>query len=181
MKGIVFCEFLEMVETAEGFDMVDRIVEESNVPGGGAYTAVGTYDHAELVSLLVAYGRIKDRGVDVILREFGQHLFRRFVVLFPRFFVDVKSSFDFLEHIESYIHVEVKKLYPDAELPRFVHRRLADGSLELIYSSLRHLPDFAEGLMIGCIDHFGERIELRREPVMFEGARAERFILSRKD
>lgn len=181
MKGIVFCEFLEMVEAADGFDMVDRIVDESGVPNDGAYSAVGTYDHTELVSLLTAYGRIKNRGIDVILREFGQYLFRRFVILFPPFFRNVNSAFDFLEHIESFIHVEVRKLYPDAELPRFEHRRLPDGSLELIYSSQRNLPDFAEGLMMGCIEHFGERIELRRETVVSHGARAERFILTRTD
>lgn len=28
-------------------------------------------------------------------------------------------AFQFLKNIENYIHVEVRKLYPDAELPTF--------------------------------------------------------------
>ena len=42
MKGIVFTEFLEMVEAQFGLDTVDAIIENSDLPSRGAYTAVGT-------------------------------------------------------------------------------------------------------------------------------------------
>ena len=179
MKGIVFCEFLEMVETEDGFDMVDRVIEKSEVPNGGSYTSVGTYDHAELVSLLQAYSALNARSVEDLLRSFGKFLFGRFVVLYPVFFEHKTSAFAFLSQIESYIHVEVRKLYPDAELPTFSHRLIDEDRLELIYSSSKHLPDFAEGLMQGCIEHFGERIELNRESIEIGGVLSERFELIR--
>jgi len=53
MKGVVFTELLKMVEEAHGLDMVDTIIEKSDLPSGGIYTAVGTYDHTEAVSLVV--------------------------------------------------------------------------------------------------------------------------------
>jgi len=179
MKGIVFCEFLEMVESQDGIDMVDELIETSQVPSGGCYTAVGTYDHSELVSLLVAYSRHKNVAVPDLLKAFGKYLFARFVVLYPVFFENKKSAYDFLSHIDSYIHVEVRKLYPDAELPTFSHRIIDADRLELVYTSAKHLPDFAEGLMRGCIDHFGESIELQRQAVDIDGVLSERFTLIR--
>ena len=43
MKGIVFTEFLEMVEDKFSFDVVDTIIEQSELESGGVYNAgVGT-------------------------------------------------------------------------------------------------------------------------------------------
>ena len=33
-------------------DIADKIIVESDLPSGGAYTTVGTYDHEELLTLL---------------------------------------------------------------------------------------------------------------------------------
>ncbi len=52
MKGLVFTEFLDMVEQRFSADMVDDIIEASDLPSGGAYTAVGTYSHSEIVALV---------------------------------------------------------------------------------------------------------------------------------
>ena len=49
MKGIVFTEFLEMVEASYGLQTVDTIIENASLPSEGAYTAVGTYDFNEMV------------------------------------------------------------------------------------------------------------------------------------
>lgn len=38
MKGMVFTEFLDMVETKFSAAMVDDIIEDSQVASGGAYT-----------------------------------------------------------------------------------------------------------------------------------------------
>jgi len=41
MKGIVFGEFMEMVEATFGDETVDMMVEQNNLASGGVYTAVG--------------------------------------------------------------------------------------------------------------------------------------------
>lgn len=54
MKGVVFTEFMEMVEARMGLDMLDHIITEAALPNDGAYSSVGTYDHAELLRLVTA-------------------------------------------------------------------------------------------------------------------------------
>jgi len=63
--------------------------------------------------------------------------------------------------------VEVRKLYPDAELPRFQASRRADGGLNLLYLSSRHFADLAEGLIEGCAEHFKQplMVQRRNQPV----------------
>lgn len=162
MKGIVFTEFLEWAEKRFSPELVDRTIQHADLPGGGAYTSVGTYDHHELLKLVGCMGKLAEVSPPDLLREFGTHLFKRFYENYPRFFNGVQNTFDFLENVDSYIHVEVRKLYPDAELPRFVRRRRTDGGLEMEYHSERQLADLAEGLMIGCAGHFGETLDVVR-------------------
>lgn len=52
MKGLVFTEFLEMVEQHHGFVFTEKLIDEADLPSGDAHTSVGTYDHAEMVKLL---------------------------------------------------------------------------------------------------------------------------------
>ncbi len=180
MKGVVFTEYLEMVESAFGPAVADRMITEANTPSAGVFTAVGTYDHTELVAMVVRLSAITATPADALVRAFGEHLFGRFAVLFPRFFVGVTSPFAFLSGLESYIHPEVRKLYPDADLPRFEPVPVSDQRMDLIYRSSRHFADLAEGLIRGCAKHFGQPLGVRRE-VITDGVagQAIRFVLTR--
>jgi hypothetical protein len=181
MKGIVFTEFLEMVESAFGPDVADRMIVQANTPSGGVFTSVGTYDHAELVAMVVRLSVLTGTPADALVRAFGEHLFGRFAALFPKFFVGVTSPFDFLAAVESYIHPEVRKLYPDAMLPRFEPVRHSADRMDLIYRSSRPFADLAEGLIRGCAAHFRQPLDLRREPMSDgpAGGQAIRFVLTR--
>ena len=161
MKGMVFTEFLEMVESKFSADMVDDIIDDSDLASGGAYTAVGTYDHGELVQMVVALAKRTDLPVPALVQAFGLHLFGRFHAMYPAFFQDIASALDFLEGIESVIHTEVRKLYPDAQLPKFDCTRSADG-LDMVYSSPRHFGDLAEGLIKGAVEFFGDKVSVHR-------------------
>src|SRR5262245_36668550 len=179
MKGIVFTEFLEMVETPLDAATVDRIIVGAQVPSGGAYTAVGTYDHGEMWSLVAALSKATATPVPDLLRSFGEHLFGRFVVGFPQFFAGVASAFDFLANLNGMIHVEVRKLYPDAELPHFQVLERSASRMVLLYQSARHFGDLAEGLLHGCAAHFREALTIRREGVAAESGSRVRFTLER--
>lgn len=163
MKGVIFTTFFDLVEEKWGIDMVDQIIEKSEVPSGGAYTAVGTYPHGEAVALVSALSESVDVPVDGLLAAFGEHLFGVLIKGHPQFAAGVEHPLDFLEGVERYIHVEVRKLYPEAELPRFEVERLADNHLEMIYESKRHLEDLCEGLIRGCVTYFKRDYELSRE------------------
>lgn len=155
MKGIVFTEFVDLVEELFGYERVDAILEAAAPASGGAYTSVGTYDHQELVALVVALSEQTGTPIPELLHAYGKHLFGRFAAGYSTFFEGVDDPIEFLATIENYIHVEVRKLYPDAELPTFDHEEV-DGGLNLLYSSPRPFAPFAEGLIQGCLEHFGE-------------------------
>jgi len=179
MKGIVFTEFLEMVEDRFSPSIADRIIQLSDLRSGGAYTAVGTYDHHELLRLVTNLSRETGTPVPDLVRAFGQYLFGRFFVTYPQFFEGIEHAFDFLKNIERYVHVEVRKLYPDAELPRFECSSPAPGTLTMTYRSTRPFADFAEGLIGGCIEHFREPIDVRREDLS-DGGTSARFVLTHR-
>ena len=177
MKGMVFTEFMDMVEMKFSANMVDDIIEDVELPSGGAYTTVGTYPHGEMVALVMALSTRSGVAVPDLLRTFGEYLFTSFVNGFPTFFKDHGDAFSFLVGIEDVIHSEVRKLYPDAELPRFDVEHHDDRRLVIVYSSVRHLEDLAEGLILGCIKHFGRTARLCRETIGEGEQRRERFLL----
>jgi len=160
MKGIVFTEFLDLVRSEFGEDMVDHIITESNLPTGGAYTAVGTYDHDELATLVSKLSDATKQTVPDLLRAYGIYLFERFTVKYPQFFRHAGNSFDFLSMVEGHIHVEVKKLYPDAELPSIQCDRLSENVLRLTYRSNRPFAAFAEGMMRGAVAYFAQNMSV---------------------
>jgi hypothetical protein len=162
MKGVVFTEFLDMVEEKFSADVVDDIIVDAELPSGGAYTAVATYPHAELGKLVIQLSRRTGAKVPDLLKAYGRHLFGRFLSGYPVFFKDVQDSFEFLQTIEGLVHVEVRKLYPDAELPSFESTQIAPDRMQMIYRSPRCLGDFAQGLMEGCFEHFKQRVDVAR-------------------
>ena len=179
MKGIVFTEFLEMVDSAFGEQTCDALLDACPLESGGSYTAVGNYPHNELIALVTELSRMTDIPLPGLLQRFGEHLFGRFGDLYPSFLADYKSALDFIPDVENQIHVEVRKLYPDAELPSFEHRWLEDGRLEVTYQSCRPFADFCAGLLQGCIRHFGDMVSVKREALPSNGQYRERFLLTK--
>lgn len=178
MKGIVFTEFIEMVEDRFAPEVADHIIEASHLPSGGSYTAVGTYDHKEIIQLVTQLSNVTEIAVSDLVRTFGKHLFGRFVVGYPQFFEGVESAFAFLQNLDSYVHVEVQKLYPDAEVPSFECDTPEPGCLTMIYRSTRPFADLAEGLIIGCIEHFGGNIDIQRQDLSDGKGTSARFSLT---
>ncbi len=169
MKGFVFTEFLEMVEDQFGFDIADKIIKPTDLPSKGVYTSIGTYDHAEIVALVSNLSTETGIPISKLLHHYGKYLFGVFEQNYKVFFKGVTSAFDFLEGIDSYIHTEVKKLYPQAELPKFDTTRKGN-ELKMHYQSSRKMSDFAIGLIEACMEYFGEHFTLEKEILDQEGA-----------
>lgn len=161
MKGIIFLEFLELVEAKFGLDTADDIIEACDLPSGAAYSAVGTYAFDEMVQLVTALSQRIDVPVPDLLQVYGEHLLGRFAAKYPTHFEGVQDTFQMLEKLDGTIHVEVKKLYPEAELPTFAARRVEHDRLELLYRSKKPLSTLAYGLIAGCAGHFGEQISIQ--------------------
>jgi len=166
-----------MVEERFGYAVCDSVLESANLSHGGAYTTVGTYPHEEMTRLLSALTLATGLTSKELLNAYGERLFARFVVLYPLMFAGPVGTFAFLSTVDRHIHVEVRKLHPEAELPQFEHEITGDV-MRLQYRSRRPLGDLAEGLIRGCISHFGETIGIAREHDSGNGT-AVVFVLQR--
>ncbi len=179
MKGIVFTEFLGLVESRFGYDVVDEIIQAADLPNDGAYTSGGTYDFRELARLVDALSQSTATPQSELTKAFGSYLFQRFLQGFPAMFEGVSDAQTFLLRENDVIHVEVRKLYPDAELPSFDYvKDDASQSLEMRYDSARPFADLAEGLILACIEHFGNEMHVRRDDCGAADGTSARFVLT---
>ncbi|MDT0605803.1 heme NO-binding domain-containing protein [Croceitalea rosinachiae] len=177
MKGIVFTEFLDMVETTYGLEVVDSIIENSNLQSEGAYTSVGTYDFNEMVQLLTNLSKLANIPADDLLYSFGHYLFNGLLKAHPEVVSSYKNPLGLLYSIEDHIHVHVKKLYPDAELPSFKILEKTDKTLTMIYSSSRGLYSLAHGLIKKTFEHFEKSVQVDFELLNEQGTEVKFAII----
>ena len=167
-----------MVESKYSADVVDQILKDSELASGGIYTSVGIYDHAEMISLLTELAKHTGLDTQALLCAFGEYLFGRFAALYPELFQATTSPLGFLSKVDDYIHVEIRKLYPDAELPEIECQSTRSGSLHMTYRSTRPFASLAEGLIRGCIAHYGAHVDVETVDLS-EGKRTSvRFLLT---
>jgi hypothetical protein len=159
MKGIVFTEFLELVENEFGLEVVQQIIDECELETAGVYTSVGTYSHKDMFKMVAKLSEIKGLPVPALLTVFGEYFFTTLKTKYP-VFVEKPNLFSFLNSIDQYIHPEVLKLYPEAELPRFEAEIKSDNEMTLDYMSSRKLSDLAIGLIKGAAKHFKEDVDV---------------------
>ena len=166
MKGIVFTEFLDMVAQRFSEELVDDMITDARLPHGGAYTSVGTYPHSEMVALVAAMSNRTQLSVDGLLEAFGHHLFGRFYLNYPQFMDSTTDPLEFLMGIETIVHTEVRKLYPDAQLPEFETQRIALDEIAMNYRSAHDFSALALGLIKGCAEHYQcELLVSRSSPI----------------
>jgi len=110
MKGIVFSNFLELVDTAFGAKMVDDLIESCNLTSSGAYITVGTYDHEELVNMVSVLSGKTNIPVPELIKTFGTPLTKVFSEKVASFFEEVDFTIEFLIQSIDHIHVEVRNI-----------------------------------------------------------------------
>ena len=178
MKGLVFREFANMVEREFGQDAFDDLVDECDLPSGGAYTTVGDYDHQEMLDLVTALSAKTGAPIPTLVRAYGKFLIPAFRAKYQPFFDQHDNLFDFLESIENQVHVEVLKLYPTAQLPRFNTKRLNDRCMTMHYQSPRPFSQLAFGLIEGAVDYYGVMAEVDFQDDSVPGASEATFTIT---
>lgn len=178
MKGIVFTEFLELVEDKFGLEMVDNIIANSNLESKGVYTAVGTYSFSEMLQLLQNLSNNTGISIDNLLLVYAEHFFGVIEDSYPGLLATYKDAIEMLSSIENHIHVEVKKIYPDAELPKFEVVEKTDKSLTMIYKSSRAMHHFGLGLMNKTFEHFNQTATIVLEKIKDDGTEV-KFIINK--
>ena len=169
MKGIVFTGFLEMVEEKFGLVVVDTIINKSNLKSKGIYTSVGTYDFSEMVSLITNLSSETDIDTATLIHTYGLYFFDSLTKGHPDIFKYYQTAFDLLAGIEKHIHVHVRKIYPEAELPYFIVHEESNSKLVLEYQSERAMYQFALGLMERTLEHYNEKATITKEILNSDG------------
>jgi len=148
MKGVLFTEFLELIENEHGIELLDAVISEAspNLSKGGAYTSVGTYPHTELLALLEALLGQVDADVGQLLGAYAQRLMAAFEASYSGFFAAHDDLFSFLMNVEGQMHAGVRKLYPEAMPPVLDVVEQPGELLRLSYSSHRPLAIVVEHL-----------------------------------
>ncbi|EGG29697.1 Guanylate cyclase-related protein [Aequoribacter fuscus] len=163
MKGIIFTEFFDLVEEAFGFEIAAQLIDQCDLPSGGAYTAVGTYDHTEILALVGMLSKLTAVPAPALMVSYGKFLYPKLHAQLDSMGLNFGSSFELFKALHEVIHPEVLKLYPDAELPEFEATPLSDNQLLLKYRSCRPLAHVAEGLIYGAGDLYQENLSVQLE------------------
>jgi hypothetical protein len=178
MKGLVFTTFFDFCEERFGADTLDDMIQAADLPHGGAYTRVGTYPFEEMVRLVTALVKLTGQPMPTLLESFGEYCFGSWVKTMPEHF-DGKDLFDVLHSIDDFHDAEVRKLYPDAELPRFTTVSRDVTELVMDYRSCKPLADLASGVIRGASAHLTTPVRVSHCPVHHAGGAAVRFQVTK--
>jgi hypothetical protein len=171
MKGIIITEFLELVEDKFDLATVDEMLKNSGYQTG--FSGVETYDNKIIHEMTHSLGEITSMSPEELLEIYGEFMFKKFRHSYTHFIERANGLYDFLDSVESYIHIEVLKLYPNAELPYFETLEKEDGSFVMTYTSKRRMYSFAKGLIQGSIDHFDPKKSLTMRKISDDGSKVE--------
>ena len=176
MKGIIFAEFLELVEDTFGLDICQKMLDENQ--NDGVYTSVGTYDHQDLVKLIISLSKLTGVSAEELQRIYGKSVFNTLYNSLPGLEGKADSTFSFIKSVEEYIHIEVKKLYPSANPPTFNFISASKTQLVMDYLSARCMSHVCLGLIQGCADHFSESIDIQMDSINTEQSQV-RFTITK--
>ncbi|MCW8329917.1 heme NO-binding domain-containing protein [Photobacterium sp. SDRW27] len=163
MKGIIFTEFLDIVEDSFGLEVCQEMLELAN--DDGVYTAVGSYDHNDLVKLIISLGKVTGISTETLQEIYGEAVFPRLYRTLPKLDKFQQDTFSFIKSVEEHIHTEVKKLYPDATPPHFDFLSETKSHMLMDYKSARCMSHVCKGLIKGCAKHFHQNVQITMEPI----------------
>lgn len=165
MRGVVFTELVEFVENALGFEVADKMIEMAKLSNHGAFSQGGNYPFEHMVKLLDSLSKITGKTPNELLYIFGEHLFSILVKLYAKDIKNIGGALEFVHSVDNFVHIEVKKLYPDADLPSFITQEKSKNHLVLIYKSEKRLEAFAHGLIVACGKYFNEILDVKYETI----------------
>ncbi len=170
MQGVVYTALADMVIEQLGLPVWEQILDAAALPSQGAYTAGARYDDAELAQLVTLLSQHTGIAPPDLVRSFGTYLFSQLYATLPPQLQSCQNLREFLLKIDSTIHKEVKRVYPDSYLPSFKYDDSKPSELIMYYQSRRKMCFAAEGLIQGAARQFNTDIQLSHPVCMHQGA-----------
>ena len=166
MKGVVFNLLEQLVTRDFGEDTWDALLEASGQ--NGVYTSLGSYPDEDLTKLVSAASDALAMPADDVVSWLGRNALPLFAEHYPQLFEPHDSTREFVLTLNNIIHPEVRKLYPGADVPEFDFE-VREECVVMGYRSPRKLCFFAEGLLLGAADYYGERLTIEQPLCMKRG------------
>ena len=176
MKGFIFTNFIEFIETTHGLELVDEMITNCNLPSEGIYCSFSNYEFDELVSLLTYVSKKTEVNPEILLENFGVFVFPYLIGKHSYIIENYDNAIDLIGGIENHIHIEVKKLYNDADLPTFRVVEKTTKKLIVIYNSSKGLTYFAIGLIKETLNHFNVKGSVTIDP-SFDATMGVKFMI----
>lgn len=178
MKGVIFCLLKKMIVTRVGPQAWQALVDRTPLATpDAAYVGPATYPDADLYALVGTASAMTGQPIGELLAAFGRFILPDLVRVSPLFVPPGTTARSFLRSVDRVIHVEVRKLHPEVNLPYFAYEEPAPDRLVMLYRSPRMLCSLVTGFIAGTGDHFGVDIAQAHTQCMRDGHHACRFEL----
>ncbi|MFQ3193274.1 MAG: putative hydrocarbon binding protein [Colwellia sp.] len=181
MQGTVFTSFSDMVIEKMGMPVWNELLKKIKPNSEGIYTNGMQYENAEIMAYATELSIITQVDAPTLIRKFGEYLFIDFYRNSPLKTSQIDNLKDFLICVDSLIHKEVKRLYPNAYLPSFNYDEKPNGDLIMFYQSKRKLCHLCEGLIMGAAKHFQQSISIKHPECMHHGAERCKLVICFED
>jgi hypothetical protein len=180
MQGSIYTAFSDMIIEKMNMEQWNELLEKTNPPSKGIYTSSQNYDDSELINMVVVLSEKTGITIDNLMESFGNFLFDSLYKTSPANVSQIDNLRDFLLAIDQIIHVEVKRVHPDAYLPKFEYEDGDNGELIMYYSSKRKLCYVCIGLIFGAAKKFNEEITITHPQCMHDGDACCKLMISFK-
>ena len=167
MKGVVFNLLEDLVRREFGDMEWSRVLQDAEVDH--TFASEGTYPDAVLRRLIAEVGKRAQKSPGEALQWFGRHSMPLLHSMYPGFFASQTSARSFILTLNDIIHPEVRRLFPDADVPWFDFDNSSPNELIVGYQSPRKLCLLAHGFIEGAADHYGETVDVEQVQCMHRG------------
>ena len=181
MQGSIYTAFSDMIIEKMGMEQWNELLEKTEPASKGIYTGGEQYQDSELVNMVVVLSEKTGVAVEKLVEAFGLFLFEKLYRSSPVDVSKIHSLREFLLAIDQVIHVEVKRIHPQAYLPKFDYEEGDNGELVMYYQSKRKLCHASIGLIHGAAKKFNECISIEHAECMHKGADRCKLIVDFKD
>lgn len=166
MKGLIFTHLLQYVEREFDTETKEQMLSNAGRQAkNAAYIEGQSYPYEEIFQLVGNLSSITNVSMAKTFENFGEYLFIQLARAFSQFFSPDETLFSFLQKLEDHIHVEVRKRFPEANLPGFAFEPIDDDNLLMVYKSKRSMSDFGIGMIKGAAIWFNRKVFVGKKDI----------------
>jgi hypothetical protein len=179
MKGDIFNMFEDFICETWDDETYEKIYASAcpHLKNKDPYVGPGTYADEDLMTLVGVACDTGNVSQSDAVNAFGKYCFPKLLKKMPELTATYVTPKELLLSVEPIIHVEVRKLYKDTELPRFYYEDKSSDTLTMIYQSKRRLYDFVDGMIQGVSTYYQVPISSSLEVIEWQGDEAGKFDL----